>query len=100
MSKQSKVTQEGYAWAESGRSEYDVIAVVDWCKLEFEIMDEDTDEDAPEFLAYEADVCKRMREAFDDDTDQFRRLFEDDAYAEEWLLGVIAFYCETIEPQR
>ena len=78
MSKQSKVSQEGYAWAESGRSEYDVIAVVDWCKLEFEMMDEDT----PEFLAYEADVCKRMREAFDDDMDQFRRLFEDDAYAD------------------
>jgi hypothetical protein len=96
MSKLSKVAQAGYAWAESGRSEYDVIAVVDWCIM----MNGDADYDTPELRACEAEVSKRMRDAFDeDDADLFSRLFEfeDDAYREDWLLGVITFYTQHIE---
>jgi hypothetical protein len=52
MNKKRDATKEGYAWAESGRSEYDVMAVIDWCtlKIPYDI--------TPEFLAHEDAVWK------------------------------------------
>jgi hypothetical protein len=92
MNVRRNARKQGYAWAESGRSEYDVIAAVDWCTLEI------PSTITPEFLARKAAVYERLREAFDDD-DELQK-FEDAsaAYCEGWFDGVLAFYNEAIAP--
>lgn len=81
--------KEGYAWAESGRSEYDVRAVVDWCTLEI------PETITREFLASEAAAFERLRAAFDDD-EELERVQAASEWREAWLDGVIAFYHEAI----
>jgi hypothetical protein len=80
--------KEGHAWGESGRSEYDVIAVVDFFKLEI------PNDITSEFRAHEDALYERLGEALDDD-DQFERLLNDRTYREGWVDGVMAFYHET-----
>jgi hypothetical protein len=89
--KDREFRKEGYAWAESGRSEYDVRAIVDYFTLEI------PNDITPEFLAHEDALRERVEEALDDD-DQIERLFSDTTYREGWLDGVMKFYNETIAP--
>jgi hypothetical protein len=55
MNVRRNARKQGYAWAESGRSEYDVIATVDWCTLKI------PSTITPEFLSRKAGLTTKPK---------------------------------------
>jgi hypothetical protein len=82
--------QDGYAWAESGRSLKDLEVVMDYWTLQLP-------EDASDEIIDKNDTLyAKMRDEVFDDDDLAKLEEQSDDYQDGWWDGVVAFYVKEV----